>query len=113
VHPEQQRRPVADRGSAGLLARLISVVPVAAGPPERIHRYTADRLFHEGTGVSFQVWRDAWRERKARELLVNRPELSIKEIAVMVGLGGSGALRRLMRRRLGLTPTQIRDGSRT
>jgi transcriptional regulator GlxA family with amidase domain len=44
-------------------------------------------------------------------LLVNRPELSIKEVAVMVGLGGSGALRRFLRRRLDLMPTQIRDRS--
>ena len=74
----------------------------------RIHRHTAERAFHNALGYGFHVWRDSWRERRAQELLLNSPELSIKEVAVLVGLGGSGALRRLLVRRLGRTPTQVR-----
>ncbi|QZN81275.1 helix-turn-helix domain-containing protein [Stenotrophomonas sp. DR822] len=41
-------------------------------------------------------------------LMLESGRLSVEEVAAQVGLGDSATLRRLLRRRLGLTPTRIR-----
>ncbi|PII11792.1 hypothetical protein CR918_08740 [Stenotrophomonas indicatrix] len=41
-------------------------------------------------------------------LMLESGRLSVEEVATQVGLGDSATLRRLLRRRLGLTSTRIR-----
>ncbi|MDN8643059.1 helix-turn-helix domain-containing protein [Stenotrophomonas indicatrix] len=68
---------------------------------------TLNRQVNKVLGYGPQQLIQSVRLNRARVMLESG-RLSVEEVAAQVGLGDSTTLRRLLRRRLGLTPTQIR-----
>jgi AraC family transcriptional regulator of arabinose operon len=123
-----------------LIDAIIAVVLAGAPPPRPVdprillvmHRIDADintpfedlanelglspsrlsHLFSNELGISFRNLLHWGRLRLAWELVAWRPEMSLTEIAHVMGYADSSHLSRAFNRNLGLTPTMIRDGGR-
>jgi AraC-like DNA-binding protein len=77
----------------------------------RVHRHTVSGILLEETGFTWRAWRRREVATHARDMLIQQPGLSVKEVAAGVDLTTNG-LRRLLLREFGLTPTEIRRGRR-
>jgi AraC family transcriptional regulator len=67
-----------------------------------------ERAFCQSTGVPPHAYVMERRLRRARDLLINQPELSIEQITLRVGFSSSSHFSSVFRRRTGLTPTNFR-----
>lgn len=83
----------------------VSVATLAA--QANMSTRTLSRLVSRELGYGPQHLIQSVRVNKARALLENS-KLSVEEVASQVGLGDPATLRRLLRRRLNVTPSQIR-----
>jgi AraC-like DNA-binding protein len=61
-----------------------------------------------GEGTNFRELVDEARVDAAAHLLMVRPDLSVKEVAIRIGFGGTSAFARAFRRRTGLSPSDYR-----
>jgi AraC family transcriptional regulator len=67
-----------------------------------------ERAFRQSTGTSPHAYVMERRLHKARDLLINRPELPIEHITRRLGFSSSSHFSSVFRRRTGLTPTNFR-----
>jgi AraC family transcriptional regulator len=67
-----------------------------------------ERAFRQSTGSSPHAYVMDRRLLRARDLLINRPELPIEQIALRLGFSSSSHFSSAFRRRTGLTPTDFR-----
>ncbi|WP_205697717.1 GlxA family transcriptional regulator [Conexibacter sp. SYSU D00693] len=82
-------------------------VPVLAARVGRSERQLT-RLFGTETGMSPAAYVEALRVERARALLTSSP-LGVESIAREVGLGSGEVLRRAFHRRLGVSPSEVRE----
>ena len=67
-----------------------------------------ERAFRQSTGVSPHAYVMERRILRARDLLINHPELPIEQITLRLGFSSSSHFSSVFRRRTGITPTNIR-----
>src|SRR5580692_4735587 len=67
-----------------------------------------ERAFRESTGSSPHAYVMDRRLHRARDLLINQPELPIEQIALRLGFSSSSHFSSAFRRRTGLAPTDFR-----
>jgi AraC family transcriptional regulator len=67
-----------------------------------------ERAFRQSTGSSPHAYVLKRRMRKARDLLIHQPELSIERISLQLGFSSSSHFSSAFRHRTGLTPTAFR-----
>jgi AraC family transcriptional regulator len=67
-----------------------------------------ERAFRKSAGSSPHVYIMDRRLQKARELLINQPEMSIEQITVRLGFSSSSHFSSAFRRRTGFAPTSFR-----
>lgn len=99
-----------------LVAQIVARIDATLPNPPSIARMARDfcmtertlaRHIHRATGKSTQTLVLSIKQRRARELLENS-RLSVEQIAEAVGYSDSSALRRLMKRVGGATPSRFR-----
>ena len=66
------------------------------------------RLFHEKCGCTFPDYLVALRIERARELLLERENLSIQEICELVGYSNASYFTTSFKKKYGMTPGQFR-----
>lgn len=74
-----------------------------------ISPYYFSKIFKEETGENFIEYLTNVRIEKAKELL-NRSEYSMKEIGIMVGYADPNYFSRTFKKKVGVTPTEYREG---
>jgi AraC family transcriptional regulator len=67
-----------------------------------------ERAFRQSTGVPPHAYVMERRLQRARDLLINQPEMPIEEITLRVGFSSSSHFSSAFRRRIGFTPTNFR-----
>jgi AraC-like DNA-binding protein len=102
---ESEVRRILARSSAGGRSTMSDVARNLAMSPRTLQR----RLAHEGT--SFDALRNAAR-KQAAEILLSDPELSIGEVAFLLGFSEPGAFHRAFKRWHNTTPQAFRTQSR-
>jgi AraC family transcriptional regulator len=113
--------PTPPRSMGGLSSRRLKLVleyiEDALGQPIKLRELAAlagisarhfERAFRQSTGSSPHAYVMGRRLHRARDLLINRPELPIEQIALRLGFSSSSHFSSAFRRRTGLTPTDFR-----
>ena len=103
--PENNLIALLTRHIAETLPEPVTVGTLAARA--NISTRTLNRQVNKVLGYGPQQLIQSVRLNRARVLLESGG-LSVEEVTAQVGLGDSATLRRLLRRRLGLNPTQVR-----
>jgi len=67
-----------------------------------------ERAFRQSTGCSPYAYVMERRLQRARDLLINLPELPIEQIALRLGFSSSSHFSSAFRRHTGLAPTEFR-----
>jgi AraC family transcriptional regulator len=109
------------RAMGGLSSRRLKLVleyiEDTLGQPIRLRELAAlagigarhfERAFRQSTGSSPHAYVTDRRLHWARDLLINRPELAIEQIALRLGFSSSSHFSSAFRRQTGLTPTDFR-----
>jgi AraC family transcriptional regulator len=109
------------RSTGGLPSRRLKLVleyiEDTLGQPIKLRELAAlagisvrhfERAFRQSTGSSPHAYVMDRRLHKARELLINQPELPIEQITLRLGFSSSGHFSSAFRRRTGFTPTSFR-----
>jgi AraC family transcriptional regulator len=113
--------PTPPRSSGGLSSRrlrlVLEYIEDTLGQPIKLRALAAlagfsarhfERAFRQSTGSSPHAYVMDRRLHRARDLLINRPESAIEEIAVQLGFSSSSHFSSAFRRLTGLTPTDFR-----
>ena len=75
--------------------------------PSQLHLFCAFE-FH----LSFLVWRTRLRMEEASRILLQRPELKVKEVGMLVGVFDPANFSSTFREIYGVTPLQWKNGQR-
>ncbi len=113
--------PTPPRSMGGLTSRrlrlVLEYIEDTLGQPIKLRELAAlagisarhfERAFRQSTGSSPHVHVMHRRLHRARDLLINRPELPIEQIALRLGFSSSSHFSSAFRRHTGLTPTDFR-----
>jgi len=113
--------PTPPRSMGGLSSRRLKLVleyiEDALGQPIKLRELAAlagisarhfERAFRQSTGSSPHAYVMDRRLHRARDLLINRLELPIEQIALRLGFSSSSHFSSAFRRHTGLTPTDFR-----
>jgi AraC family transcriptional regulator len=113
--------PSPPRSMGGLSSRRVRLVlefiEDTLGQPIKLRELAAlagisarhfERAFRQSTGSSPHAYVMDRRLHRARDLLINRPELPIEQIALRLGFSSSSHFSSAFRRQAGLTPTDFR-----
>jgi AraC family transcriptional regulator len=113
--------PAPPRSMGGLSSRrlrlVLEYVEDMLGQPIELRALAAlagisarhfERAFRQSTGSSPHAYVMNRRLHQARELLINRPELPVEQIALGLGFSSSSHFSSAFRRQTGLTPTDLR-----
>ena len=109
------------RSMGGLSSRrlrlVLEYIEDTLGQPIRLRELAAltgisgrhfERAFRQSTGSSPHSYVMDRRLHRARDFLINRPELRIEQIALRLGFSSSSHFSSAFRRQIGLTPTGFR-----
>jgi AraC family transcriptional regulator len=113
--------PTPPRSMGGLSSRrlrlVLEYIEDTLGQPIKLRELAAlfgistrhfERAFRQSTGSSPHAYVMDRRLHRARELLINRPELPIEQIALQLGFSSSSHFSLAFRRQTRLTPTDFR-----
>jgi AraC family transcriptional regulator len=113
--------PTPPRSMGGLSSRrlrlVLEYIEDTLGQPIKLRELAAlaeisarhfERAFRQSTGSSPHAYVMDRRLHRARDLLINRPELPIEQIALRFGFSSSSHFSSAFRRQTGLTPTDFR-----
>jgi len=113
--------PSPPRSMGGLSSRrlrlVLEYIEHTLGQPIKLRELAAlagisaghfERAFRQSTGSSPHAYVMDRRLHRARDLLINRPELPIEQIALRLGFSSSSHFSSAFRRQTGLTPTDFR-----
>ena len=113
--------PTPSRSMGGLSSRrlrlVLEYIEDTLGQPIKLRELGAlagisarhfESAFRQSTGSSPHAYVMDRRLHKARDLLINRPELPIEQIALRLGFSSSSHFSSSFRRQTGLTPTDFR-----
>src|SRR6266542_3674729 len=113
--------PSPPRSMGGLSSRrlrlVLEYIEHTLGQPIKLRELAAlagisaghfERAFRQSTGSSPHAYVMDKRLHRARDLLFNRPELPIEQIALRLGFSSSSHFSSAFRRQTGLTPTDFR-----
>ena len=113
--------PTPARSRGGLSSRrlrlVLEYIEDTLGQPIKLRELAAlagtsarhfERAFRQSTGSSPHAYVMERRLHRARDLLINRPELPIEQIALRLGFSSSSHFSSAFRRQTGLTPTDFR-----
>ena len=113
--------PTPPRSIGGLSGRrlrlVLEYIEDTLGQPIKLRELAAlagvsarhfERAFRQSTGSSPHAYVMDRRLLRARDLLINRPELPIEQIALRMGFSSSSHFSSAFRRRTGLTPMDFR-----
>jgi AraC family transcriptional regulator len=113
--------PTPPRSMGGLSSRRLKLVleyiEDTLGQPIKLRELAAlagistrhfERAFRQSTGSSPHAYVMERRLHRARDLLINRPELPIEQITLRLGFSSSSHFSSAFRRHTGLTPTDFR-----
>jgi AraC family transcriptional regulator len=116
--------PTPPRSMGGLSSRRLKLVleyiEYTLGQPIKLRELAAlagisarhfERAFRQSTGSSPHAYVMNRRLHRARDLLINQPELPIDQIALRFGFSSSSHFSSAFRRQNGLTPTAFRKHS--
>lgn len=67
------------------------------------------RIFHKECGMKFMDYVALYRIQTAKELLLSRPDLKVKNIARMVGMADVNHFSRLFKKKTSMTPVEFRE----
>ena len=105
-------------GREDVVEKAIAYLQSNYGDPNISAQYLADkyhitpsyfsRLFHEKCGCTFPDYLAALRIERARELLLERENLSIQEICELVGYSNASYFTTSFKKKYGMTPGQFR-----
>ena len=105
-------------GREDVVEKEIAYLQSNYGDPNISSQYLADkyhitpsyfsRLFHEKCGCTFPDYLAALRIERARELLLERENLSIQEICELVGYSNASYFTTSFKKKYGMTPGQFR-----
>ena len=105
-------------GREDVVEKAIAYLQSNYGNPNISAQYLADkyritpsyfsRLFHEKCGCTFPDYLAALRIERARELLLERENLSIQEICELVGYSNASYFTTSFKKKYGMTPGQFR-----
>ena len=105
-------------GREDVVEKAIAYLQSNYGDPNISAQYLADkyhitpsyfsRLFHEKCGCTFPDYLVALRIERARELLLERENLSIQEICELVGYSNASYFTTSFKKKYGMTPGQFR-----
>lgn len=105
-------------GREDVVEKAIAYLQSNYGDPNISAQYFADkyhitpsyfsRLFHEKCGCTFPDYLAALRIERARELLLERENLSIQEICELVGYSNASYFTTSFKKKYGMTPGQFR-----
>jgi AraC family transcriptional regulator len=114
--------PTPPRSMGGLSSRrlrlVLEYIEDTLGQPIKLRELAAlagtsarhfERAFRQSTGFSPHACVMDRRLHRARDLLINRPELPIEQIALRLGFSSSSHFSSAFRRQTGLTPTDFRE----
>ena len=114
--------PTPPRSMGGLSSRrlrlVLEYIEDTLGQPIKLRELAAlagisarhfERAFRQSTGSSPHAYVMDRRLHRARDLLINRPELPIEQIALRLGFSSSSHFSSAFRRQTGLTPTDFRE----
>jgi AraC family transcriptional regulator len=114
--------PTPPRSMGGLSSRrlrlVLEYIEDTLGQPIKLRELAAlagisarhfERAFRQSTGSSPHAYVMDRRLHRARDLLINRPELPIEQIALRFGFSSSSHFSSAFRRQTGLTPTDFRE----
>lgn len=74
----------------------------------KVHRHTIEKAVRAASGKSFRQVQQSVIVEKAMAILSSSPDLSIKQIAVLMGYESSRGFSRAMRNALGASPKSFR-----
>jgi AraC family transcriptional regulator len=113
--------PAPPRSMGGLSSRrlrlVLEYIEDTLGQPIKLRELAAlagisarhfERAFRQSTGSSPHAYVMDGRLHRARDLLINQPELPIEQIALRLGFSSSSHFSSAFRRQTGLTPTDFR-----
>ena len=113
--------PTPPRSMGGLSSRplklVLEYIEDTLGQPIKLRELAAlagisarhfERAFRQSTGSSPHAYVMDRRLHRARDLLINRPELPIEQIRLRLGFSSSSHFSSAFRRQTGLTPTDFR-----
>ncbi len=113
--------PTPPRSMGGLSSRrlrlVLEYIEDTLGQPIKLRELAAlagisarhfERAFRQSTGSSPHAYVMERRLHRARDLLINRPELPIEQITLRLGFSSSSHFSSAFRRQTGLTPTDFR-----
>ena len=116
--------PIPPRSMGGLSSRrlrlVLEYIEDTLGQPIKLRELAAlagisarhfERAFRQSTGSSPHAYVMDRRLHRARDLLINRPELPIEQISLRLGFSSSSHFSSAFRRQTGLTPTDFRNTS--
>ncbi len=83
--------------SLGTLAERVQITP-----------HQLSELLNQALGVTYTQYVNGWRLEEARTLLLNKPSLSVLEIAFQAGFGSKSAFNAFFVRATGMTPSEFR-----
>lgn len=78
-----------------------------------ISPYYFSKVFKEETGENFIEYLTSIRMERAKELLLNSTEYSMKEICSMCGYSDPNYFSRSFKKNVGVTPTEFKEGKRS
>jgi AraC family transcriptional regulator len=121
IYRYSNQSPTPPRSMGGLSGRRLKLVleyiEDTLGQPIRLRELAAlagvsarhfERAFRQSTGSSPHAYVMERRLHRARDLLINQPELPIEQITLRLGFSSSSHFSSAFRRQTGLTPTDFR-----